>query len=355
MKKKTLFILISLMLIFSACGMKDANRKDEVVQSREIKTESQIEKQIENEESDVANSIDSAEQSENNTTVEELSFEYLSNYEFEFASGAGGWSTNFTIEKDGYFKGTYHDSEMGDVGEYYPNGSMYYSNFAGHFKELRAVEQYKYEMTLADINYKNEIGDEDIFDEVRYIYTDAYGLTGTDKFYVYLPGYLVASLDEEVYNWVMWVNDNQDVLSVPIIVNVNENEGIYSYPRTGIADDASMTYGAYTESYNYYVQLLQEDNTQNMYNSLAKRQFEVVDEGLNYLWNLVKYHTNEAGFQAILEDQRQWNADKEAAANAESAKYEGGSMESMVYYTTLADWTYERLGVLYEYIVENAI
>ena len=354
MKKKALFIILCFVFIFSACGTKDDNRIDEVEESREIITESQIEKQIENEESEVANSIDSATQSENSTTLEELSFEYLSNYEFEFASGAGGWSTNFTIEKDGYFTGTYHDSEMGDASEYYPNGSMYYCNFVGHFKDLRAVEQYKYEMTLADIKYKDEIGDEDIFDEIRYIYTDAYGLTGTDKFSVYLPGYSVAALDEEVFHWIMWANDDQDVLSIPIIVNVNENEGIYSYPRTATADDASMTYGAYTESYNYYAKLLQEDNTQTMYNSLAKRQFEVVDEGLNYLWNLVKYHTDEAGFQAILEDQRQWNADKEAAAKAESVKYESGSMESMVYYTTLADWTYERLGVLCEYIVDNA-
>ncbi len=31
---------------------------------------------------------------------------------FQFCSGAGGWSTDFEIEKDGSFKGNYHDSDM---------------------------------------------------------------------------------------------------------------------------------------------------------------------------------------------------------------------------------------------------
>ena len=42
-----------------------------------------------------------------------------------FASGAGGWSTELTLNPDGSFNGNYHDSEMGDTGEDYPNGSMY--------------------------------------------------------------------------------------------------------------------------------------------------------------------------------------------------------------------------------------
>ena len=35
---------------------------------------------------------------------EEFSFEDLSKRRFEFSSGAGAWSENFTIEKDGYYK-----------------------------------------------------------------------------------------------------------------------------------------------------------------------------------------------------------------------------------------------------------
>ncbi len=43
----------------------------------------------------------------------DLTFADLAKYSFVFCSGAGGWSTDFEIEKDGSFKGAYHDSEMG--------------------------------------------------------------------------------------------------------------------------------------------------------------------------------------------------------------------------------------------------
>ncbi len=369
MKRGAIFLLLGFMLALSACGTKNEDEKIEIVENRENQN---VRNGAEEPDSIVIN-----EQSENETLVnetigtneenaalengdgsstfsEELSFEYLSDYEFEFSSGAGAWSTNFTIESDGYFKGTYHDSDMGDTNEYYPDGTMYYCDFTGHFKDLQAIEPYKYEMTLADIKYKNEIDDEAIFDGVRYIYTDAYGLTGTDKFYVCLPGYSVASFDEEIFSWVAGINDNEDVLTVPVIVNINENEGIYGRTRTAVVDDAKMTYDNYNKSYNYYAELLQKDNTQLEYNNLAKRQFEIADEALTYLWDLVKYHTDETGFQTILAEQRRWNADKEAAANEEKAKYEGGSMAPLVYYMTLADWTNERCKVLYEYIIDNA-
>lgn len=42
-------------------------------------------------------------------------------------------------------------------------------------------------MTLADISYQeNEFGREEIKDGTKYVYSDAYGLTGTDTFLVYM-------------------------------------------------------------------------------------------------------------------------------------------------------------------------
>ena len=44
---------------------------------------------------------------------------------FIFASGAGAWGSSLSLWPDGTFTGSYHDSEMGENGEDYPNGTVY--------------------------------------------------------------------------------------------------------------------------------------------------------------------------------------------------------------------------------------
>ncbi|MBQ3773592.1 MAG: hypothetical protein II833_04310, partial [Pseudobutyrivibrio sp.] len=51
-----------------------------------------------------------------------ITFEDLAKYSYSFTSGAGGWEDDFDIEKDGSFHGNYHDSDMGDIGDDYPDG-----------------------------------------------------------------------------------------------------------------------------------------------------------------------------------------------------------------------------------------
>ena len=50
---------------------------------------------------------------------------------FTFSSGVGGWSTELNVGENGAFTGNFHDSEMGETGEGYPNGSMYGCLFHG--------------------------------------------------------------------------------------------------------------------------------------------------------------------------------------------------------------------------------
>ena len=54
---------------------------------------------------DTEGSSDSAENASENQSGD-LTFADLAKYSFEFCSGAGGWSTDFEIEKDGSFKGS---------------------------------------------------------------------------------------------------------------------------------------------------------------------------------------------------------------------------------------------------------
>ena len=65
----------------------------------------------------------------------------------------------------------------GDTGDGYPNGTMYYRNFSGHFTNLTKVDDDTLmRMSLADISYQNTVGDTEILDDMLYVYTDVYGL-----------------------------------------------------------------------------------------------------------------------------------------------------------------------------------
>lgn len=176
---------------------------------------------------------DVAENSSGTENTEGLTFADLSKYQFEFCSGAGGWATDFTIEPDGSFRGEYHDSDMGDTGDGYENGTEYISVFEGHFKDLTKVDEYCYRMTLADISYQeNEFGKEEIKDGTKYIYSDAYGLTGTDTFLVYMEGTPVSKISEDAYSWLAMANQSDTELTMTTLVNEGQGEGIYSFERT---------------------------------------------------------------------------------------------------------------------------
>jgi len=155
---------------------------------------------------------------------EEFSFADLSKRRFEFSSGIGAWSENFTIEKDGYFTGLFHDSDMGDTGEEYADGTVYTSSYSGHFAEMTKIDEYTYQMKLADITYKKTPGTEEISENIRYVYSDSYCLSGTDTFTVYLPGTPVSELSEDVWMWLRMANQSETELTMIVIADLTNDE-----------------------------------------------------------------------------------------------------------------------------------
>ena len=136
-------------------------------------------------------------------TVEDLNF--------WFASGAGGWSTDLKINGDGSFLGEYHDSDMGDSGTDYPNGTVYTCKFEGRLSAPEKIDEYSYRLKLEDISYEKKPGTIWNEDGVRMIAADAYGLMAgesegegipADEFILYLPGAPAADLPEEVVRWI---------------------------------------------------------------------------------------------------------------------------------------------------------
>ena len=291
-----------------------------------------------------------SEQEPEEQQTTQFGFTDLSKRRFEFCSGAGAWSEEFTIEKDGYVTGKFHDADMGDVGEGYADGTFYCCSYSGHFTELIKVNEYTYRMTLSDISYKEEVDTEGIVDNVRYIYTESSFLQPGDTVSIYLPGAPVEVFSEDTWIWLSMANEGEKELSVISLVNDRSGYGVYSCERFAPLEDAKMTYQTYKDSYDYFNEkLINAMTTMEMVECLSK-MYEHSDECLNYIWNLVRYNTKDDVFEDILEEQRAWIKEKEAAAEESQSMYEGGTLAQVDYLSVLADMTIKRCEELIKYL-----
>lgn len=150
---------------------------------------------------------------------ENLTFKDLSTTEFIFCSGAGGWETSMTINEDGTFSGSFHDSDMGDTGEGYPNGIVYFCEFSGQFEAPVKVNDYTYSMKIKSLKTTDPTEAPTIEDGVKFIPSGPYGIENTDELLVYLPGTSVELLPEEFVSWV----------SAPLVVDFYEMGSIDFY------------------------------------------------------------------------------------------------------------------------------
>lgn len=119
--------------------------------------------------------------------------------EFVFSSGAGGWGTFIRLEKDGSFQGSFSDSEMGEQGEGYPNGTIYFCDFTGQFRDIEQIDSCTYSMTLYEL--KIQSSDEQIEDGIRYVSAEPYGFESGKEFLLYTPETSLEGLTEEFLSW----------------------------------------------------------------------------------------------------------------------------------------------------------
>lgn len=359
MKKKLLLITFTVLLAATVvgCGSETSDEAKEISFENIETFETSVEDSNTTvEKENLTEGESSTEERENELTEtvveksEDFTFADLAVKQFEFSSGAGGWSEEFTIEKDGYFTGNFHDSDMGDTGEGYPDGTFYSSSYSGHFTDLNKINDFTYQMKLADVSYKETADTEEIKDNTRYIYTESYCLGGTDTFTIYLPGTPIGKLSEEIYSWLFMANQSEEELTMTVIVDEINGYGIYSYDRLTPLEDAQMTFNTYKESYDYYNEkFLEAGTTLEMVESTGA-MYELSDDCLNYIWNLIRYNVEEDKYNEILAEQRAWITDKEAKAEEASSTYEGGSFSTVSYNDILASLTIERCEELIEYL-----
>ncbi len=158
-------------------------------------------------------------------------FHYIGEQNFSFSSGAGGWSTAFTLSEDGTFEGIFADNDMGDNGEKYPDGTRYYSNFKGKFSVKEKLDDFTYVLTLENIKYADKVDTEEYADDVKYIYTTAYGLDADTEFIVCLPGKPRRELSEVVLSWdleYIWGDEKSLNLPYYALYGVDSENAFYT-------------------------------------------------------------------------------------------------------------------------------
>lgn len=280
-------------------------------------------------------------------------FEDLSDRVFYFSSGAGAWFTELHIRGDGSFEGLYQDADMGDSGDDYPNGTLYYCEFSGRFDRLEKVDDLTYKINLSTISFKHEPEIEEIIDGVRYIYSGAYGLDG-EEFYLYLPGSKLADLPQAFREWVGYYDleaVQEEELSFYGLYNVNGELGFSSsvYVEQSLSERIAMEI-SYAEEQEEQVEKMQKEAvTQTEMNESAAELYRLWDDTLNVVWRLLEADLDTADMEALRKEELEWIASKDAEVQAVGQEHEGGSAQPLDEAMKAAELTRARVYELAEY------
>lgn len=159
---------------------------------------------------------------------EGFSFAEITDLEFLFSSGTGGWHTLLRIDENGALTGDFHDSEMGDTGEAYPDGSVYVCPFHGQLSIVEQVDSFTWKLRLVSLESDELPANEWIEDGIRYIAGTPYGLEDTDELLLYLPGMPIGSLPEGFLPWSHLWDLGEDPETLPYYALYNA-QGEYGF------------------------------------------------------------------------------------------------------------------------------
>ena len=198
---------------------------------------------------------------------------------FTFSSGAGGWSTDLIFGEDGSFTGDYHDSEMGETGEGYPNGSVYFCSFKGRISPVEQVDDHCWKVRVDEL--EEDEASEMIEDSIRYVPAESYGLTEGDEMLLYSPGTPVSVLSEDMQFWAHVLNpSDEEELENWFLYSEQNDSGFVGYQMVGLANPwkdltaeelkeaSGLSFGVPEGAENVIYRYLPEDN-------LAEMQFTV--------------------------------------------------------------------------------
>lgn len=257
-----------------------------------------------------------------------------------------------TVNEDGTFEGTYHDSDMGDIGEGYPNGTYYLCGFEGKFTQPKKVDEYTYSVRIENIELANVVDTEEIKDSIKYIYSQPYGLYDADDILIYIPGISIKELPEEYRSWVGY-GDLTNLLETELpfygIFNVKTGNGFSSYGKSedSIDDELALIEQLASELED---KLQKEDLTQSDMTEISSQLYQLWDNELNTIWAKLKETLDQTTMATLTKEEREWINYKEDEIKKAGAEYEGGTMQPMVENDKGAELTKVRVYELAEYL-----
>ena len=151
--------------------------------------------------------------------------------ELTFSSGAGAWRSTLNLNADGTFEGFYSDSNMGETGEGYPNGTVYTASFTGSFLPPEQVDEHSYRLQLDSLTLSRPAGEEWIKEGILYVAAGAFGLEDGHDFVFYTPDTPVSELDEDMLMWWpgSFITNPPETLSCYALWNVETDAVFFTY------------------------------------------------------------------------------------------------------------------------------
>ena len=155
--------------------------------------------------------------------AEEDLFSKIQGKWFEFSSGAGAWSTELIMDANGAFAGNFHDSEMGETGEGYPNGTVYGCTFHGQFSDPEKVDETTWKVKIKVEMDEGQVP-EAIENQIRYVTAPPYGLEKAETVMIYETGTPIEKLPEGFMSWSHMQEVDPDAKTLPYYGIWNETD-----------------------------------------------------------------------------------------------------------------------------------
>jgi len=155
--------------------------------------------------------------------AEEDLFSRIQGKWFEFSSGAGAWSTELIMAENGAFSGNFHDSEMGETGEGYPNGTVYGCTFHGQLSDPEKVDETTWKVKIKVEMDEGQVP-EAIEDQIRYVTAPPYGLEKAETVMIYETGTPIEKLPEGFMSWSHMQEVDPDAKTLPYYGIWNETD-----------------------------------------------------------------------------------------------------------------------------------
>lgn len=281
-----------------------------------------------------------------------FSFESLKPFTFVFSSGAGAWSTTLTIQEDGSFSGQYSDSDAGSYSDAYPNGTQYLCDFTGQLSQPVIVNENTFSVKVEEMKFANQPGTEEIMNDVRVLYSECNGLAKGDELFIAVPGTPLEDIDAEYRSWLGFydLSSLDEITLLPYFALLNETQQIAfsSYDsRESLKDVIRMTK---TRADELEASLSGDSLTQTEINETAGELYQVWDDALNTVWNVLKQTLSAETMDALTSEQKLWISEKERAAADAGASSGGGSMQDFIVWQKKAELTRERVYELLAFI-----